>query len=694
MHRFEFDETTLSYFLSKIKEQLDKKHSREYFLVKVDKNTEGALIIGTHDIDPALIAESGFETGTPVLIKERIMLEINFTNEEKQAISYFVEQDGSASEIDDRLANFKFDVIDSGDFFSRYIVDDLDPNTFYIISKNADIEGASHVAFINDISTKLMLQNFINTKVDKVDGRELSDVDFIVEYQKILDDIIAKKNELIMNKDIVDALDNEAIDKPLSANQGKVLRTEYFDDHQFEYEDLSDDNVVYGLTEEQVNMLQQAYCHTFINPAEEYASLQEVYNARFNLDNTVERTLKDRINKLEARLNHSVLNVDLMEDMIGFYGVHADFEDQTFKRIGKAIGLQSRDFDNIYPWAGMKRCNIKDGEILCYEGEEGYKEDGSNGDVMVEIPKFWYKVMPIRLEDAASGEGQQIVEAKWMIANKPSKGFKVHPAFIRNNIEIEHIYVGAYEACIYDQSELRHLLADEQQMDAEVDTLSSIKGAIPCSGSIQRLTLPNCRQMAQNKGANYGIMDFATISALQLLLLIEHCSFDSQTCVGEGIVNRIETDYNNSLATGSDEAAVYRNIENLWGNIGAFIDGFFVKKENDTFTLYWYNSSEINNKINFYLHDTTKYSYIDRFGYDLNNDFIFLPTRATGSDNIAPYDILVSGPDNSEPTATRLVLVSGYKWNGGPYAGLWTIQANLNTKTYYISIGARIQYFK
>ena len=693
MHRFEFDETTLSYFLSKIKEQLDKKYSREYFLVEVDEDTEGALIIGTHDIDPVLEAESGFKTGTSVLIKERIMLEIDFTNEEKQAISYFVEQDGAASEIDDRLANFKFEVIDPGDFLSRYIVSDLDPKTFYIISKNADIEGASHVAFINDISTKSMLQNFIDTKVDKVDGRELSDVDFIEEYQRILDDIIAKKNELIMSKDIVDALDNEAIDKPLSANQGNVLRTEYFDDHQFEYEDLSDDNVVYGLTEEQVNMLQQAYCHTFIDPAEEYASLQEVYNARFNLDNTVERTLKDRINKLEARLNHSVLNVDLMEDMIGFYGVHADFEDQTFKRIGKAIGLQSRDFDNIYPWAGMKRCNIKDGEILCYEGEEEYKEDGSNGDVMVEIPKFWYKVMPIKLEDAASGEGQQIVEAKWMIANKPSKGFKVHPAFIRNNIEVDHVYIGAYEACVYDQSELRYLLFDEQQMDAEVDALSSIKGAIPCSGATQKLTLDNCRKMTQNKGTNYGLMDFTVISAIQLLLLIEHASFDSQTCVGDGISNFAIGEGNASLNTGSDKAVVYRNIENLWGNMWVWIDGINIEA-NSIHYAYWGNDNYVSGtndnytKIDFKLCLTT--NYINRFGYDIENDFVFLPTEATGSSIIAPYDYLWQ---NNSRQGWNSYFIGGC-WHEGNKVGCWNIAIDDPATTHAINLSARIQYFK
>lgn len=672
MHRLEFDEETLKYFLKKIKEQLDKKHSREYFLVQVDENTEGALIVGTHNIDQKLVAESGFETGTPVVIKERIMLEIDFTNEEKQAISYFVERDGSVNEIDERLANFKFDVIDPGDFNSKAIVDELDPNTFYIISNNADEEGASHVAFIDDISTQSMLQNFIDGKVDKVDGLSLSDVDFTETYQRVLDNINAKQGDVITSEDIVDALDSDATNKPLSANQGKVLRTEYFGDHQFLYEELSDDNMIYGLTEDQVNMLQQAYYHSIIDPSEEYASLQEIYDARFNLDNTVEKNLNDRINKLESRLNNSVLNVGLMEDVIGYYGIHADFEDQTFKRIGKAIGLQSRDFDNIYPWAGMKRCNFKDGKVLCYEDEPGYRENGSNGDVMVEIPKFYYKVVPIRTEPANSGDGLQLVEAKWMIADKPSKGFKVHPAFIRNGEERDHIYVGAFEGCIFDVSANTYFYNDEySQVNINNDRIASIAGAKPCSYH----SIIEFRTLAQNKGDGYELIDFSMISAIQLLLLIEHASFDSQKEVGEGLVDGESSNTENvSFLTGVAEAVVYRGIENFWGNMWNYVDGIN-KVEN---YVYWsndnYTSESITgyNKINFRLTNVSNVEgYADRFGYDADNDFVFLPTRLSGSTAIAPYDRTLYNTAD-----TYVCLRIGGSTANGQQAGAWALALN------------------
>ena len=51
-------------------------------------------------------------------------------------------------------------------------------------------------------------------------------------------------------------------------------------------------------------------------------------------------------------------------------------------------------FDNVYPWKGMKRCCCtigSDGEIKvnAYKGQSEYAEDGSNGEIFVEIPRFY-----------------------------------------------------------------------------------------------------------------------------------------------------------------------------------------------------------------------------------------------------------------------------------------------------------------
>ena len=74
----------------------------------------------------------------------------------------------------------------------------------------------------------------------------------------------------------------------------------------------------------------------------------------------------------------------------------------TLERIGAAVGLKAEaatgdstpvnDFDYIYPYSEMRKCTLADdGTVTAYEGEPTYKEDGSIGQVMVEIPKFYIR---------------------------------------------------------------------------------------------------------------------------------------------------------------------------------------------------------------------------------------------------------------------------------------------------------------
>ena len=82
------------------------------------------------------------------------------------------------------------------------------------------------------------------------------------------------------------------------------------------------------------------------------------------------------------------------------YGVEVDFANRTFTRLAGAVGkTPGADFDSILAFGGRRRCNLADnGTVNAYYGEPGYIEDGSNGQVMVEQPKFYYKVVPLKLE--------------------------------------------------------------------------------------------------------------------------------------------------------------------------------------------------------------------------------------------------------------------------------------------------------
>ena len=91
-----------------------------------------------------------------------------------------------------------------------------------------------------------------------------------------------------------------------------------------------------------------------------------------------------------------------------FYGVDFTGSTSAGTRTGAAAefvftpgtdtSAGQNDFDGVYPWAGMRRCCCTlnaDGTVTvnAYKGQPGYTEDGTNGEVLVEVPLFYVSGM-------------------------------------------------------------------------------------------------------------------------------------------------------------------------------------------------------------------------------------------------------------------------------------------------------------
>jgi predicted heme/steroid binding protein len=107
----------------------------------------------------------------------------------------------------------------------------------------------------------------------------------------------------------------------------------------------------------------------------------------------------------DGKADANTASIATIKGYIGYteddiYGVEVDYANRTFARLAGAIGkTPGADFDSILAFGGRRRCNLADnGTVNAYFGDAGYKEDGSNGQVMVEQPKFYYKVVPLKLE--------------------------------------------------------------------------------------------------------------------------------------------------------------------------------------------------------------------------------------------------------------------------------------------------------
>lgn len=417
------------------------------------------------------------------------------------------------------------------------------------------------------------------------------------------------------------------------------------------------------------------------------------------------------------------------EDVLG---ITMDYKNKTCTRIAGAKNLTAgADFDKFSMYGGRKRCNVSDGgTINAYYGDEGYTEDGSNGQVMVYQPKFYYLVCPLEYDRQETGYGYHLRKANYYVSERQRAGFKLHPAFYdKNGNEVDYILMSAYEGCIYDTSANAYMLNDEQVMDASKDKFSSIAGARPASGVSQNLTRPNIEQMAKNRGEGWHSFGIKTASMEQLLMIVEMGMMNLQTAIGQGVVNipwttGSDTTSSYAGATGSTaslgngtgratetttyEGGVatkntadgktsicYRGVENFWGNIWKFAYGInFYCEVGKPFLGYvckdfnYAESKRTDNYENIGFALPSENGYVSAMGYSTNYDWLFLPSEVKGNSSLPVGDYYYQ---NNTWDGYRIARLGG-GWRNGSNAGGFYWYLNNGVGYRYRDVGGRLVY--
>lgn len=304
------------------------------------------------------------------------------------------------------------------------------------------------------------------------------------------------------------------------------------------------------------------------------------------------------------------------------------------------------DFDGYFPWKGMRRVTL------------------DTGDVMVEIPKFYFK--------RYAQNGYEYIQ----IADKAKAGFAVHPLFEYSGEEHDKVYLAAYET--------------------SNDGKSSKSGYTP-SVWMKRTDF---RSAAKSKGKGWSLMDIAALSAVQILYLVEFASNDSQKTIGSGVDNN-----DTVCSTGSADTAlnltgipvgqngkvgvVYRGIENLWGNTFTWIDGvnldrgkiYTCTNPNDYADDTSSNYSQLN-------YELPKYGYINEEGIDANNSYVILPCKDGASTTTGYCDIFQSPIEMGKLSA----LCAGGYYRVGADGGLFLASGHYNVSEQDTWVGSRLLY--
>ena len=405
-------------------------------------------------------------------------------------------------------------------------------------------------------------------------------------------------------------------------------------------------------------------------------------------------------------------------------GVCVDYENKKYTRLSGAIGkTYGSDFDSFPVYNSMRRCNLADdGTVNAYYGDASYVEDGSNGQVMVEIKKVYYKMNPVKLEKASSGYGYHIRKADYFVSHQQLPGFKPHPAFIVDGVEKDAIYMSAYEGSLYDTSASAYIMDDAQVADFSADKLCSIANAKPISGSSQTLDRPNIEKLSTNRGAGWHVETVQMRSLIQLLMLIEYAG-NIQTLLGRGIVDISDnSSYNCSSLNGSTSslgnasgaaastintkgttqttetangkvAVSYRGIENPYGNIWKWVEGI---------TMYGNGAMAggmpyICNSTTFTENTTTGYTpagfivpktgYISAFGYANEDlDWLFVASETNGSDSLPVGDYTYITKDLNGYHAGLI----GGRWHHSSHAGCFYWDLHNSASVRHRAVGGRL----
>lgn len=375
--------------------------------------------------------------------------------------------------------------------------------------------------------------------------------------------------------------------------------------------------------------------------------------------NFLEDTMKDYMNEQEFNAPFA-------------YGVEWDVTaaDPKLTRIGHEISHKTLPVHNL-----LRGCVLKaNGEVNYYldakdwtKKEDGTasKIDGTDGDIMVEIPTLYFLA-------EQNGDKRTL-----KVLDRPFTGAK----------RFKKRYVSAYEATLERST---------STMRSVVNPTDNYKGHTGAKGNLAPLSAVSratARSYAR-KRKGFEVMDITTYNILVWLYFIEFANRNAQLPVtakvgglttgglGGGITTLSDAEWNtyngryglpvigksNSLGNGSGEVNVgvtefkdammcrYRGVENLFGNVVKLLDGiqFYRDKEAGLFNIFISENPLLWNDSN-----NNEYAYIGEFplatGYITDVNFPYnVPSKATGGSSTTFYCDNAYAPGD----------YTGYTWYG------------------------------
>ena len=287
---------------------------------------------------------------------------------------------------------------------------------------------------------------------------------------------------------------------------------------------------------------------------------------------------------------------------IGSYGLEWNETTDTYRRIGAVnyTAIQSL----------MRRCVLNsDGSVNYYldKSNSNLKEDGTlakldgtDGNVMVEVPKTYVRYT----YTTTGGAGTDTVH-RWEISLTPDTGFEVHWAFDRGGSIRDKRYYPAYQGYVTGGK----MISRSGVYPTTTQTLAQFRTAA-------RANSVGSPSTGYTANGYWGQIDFALYELITMYMIIEYGTMNIQSALGEGRtrlsggtwvggellgVTGLSNSYGNRTANytyvgASTDANAdlsfmsYRGCENFFGNAWRMADGVIFKGTTNNKTM-WYSTN-------------------------------------------------------------------------------------------------------
>lgn len=292
-----------------------------------------------------------------------------------------------------------------------------------------------------------------------------------------------------------------------------------------------------------------------------------------------------------------------------------------------------------------------------------YRETLGTGDVMVHIPKFYIERKQMN--------GYETIR----ISLTKHDGFEVHPSFIKNGVEVDECYIGAYK---------------------------TVSGHVSKSGISPLVSLKRSdyRTNARAKGDGWIDVDIRARLLMTDLFLVEFATYDSQSALGQGWTSGNSASHvtggadgvanltGRASGTDGQTQVVYRGIEDPFGNVWEWTDGlnlisgaYYVSYNEDS---YADDVTDGYEKLSYGVATNLSGAYITKMGFDADNADMALPTEASGgSSSTYMTDAIWASTSNR-------ICAFGGDWGNGLRCGFLSVILSYASSAAHTYFGSRL----